>query len=61
MFLKQCLSNSETNSETTLSSFWNVNFEKADVYKQFLNNVAENTKIVKGEMFIPTNSVICLI
>ena len=30
--------------------------KKTDVYKQFLNRVAENTKIVQGKTFIPTKN-----
>ena len=31
-------------SKTTLSSLWNANFLKTDVYNQFLNRLAGNTK-----------------
>ena len=43
-------------SKTTLSSLWNVNFLKTDMYNQFLNRVAVNTKILQGKTFIPTTS-----
>ena len=34
--------------KTTLSSLWNTNFLKTDVYNQFLNRMTGNTKIVQG-------------
>ena len=39
-----------------ISSLWNANFWKNDVYKQFLNRVTENTKIVQGKAFMLTNN-----
>ena len=43
-------------SKTTLSNLWNVNFLKTDMYNQFLNRVAGNTKIFQGKTFIRTTS-----
>ena len=34
----------------------NYIFLKANVYKQFLNEVAKNTKVVQGKTFIQTNN-----
>ena len=43
-------------TKTKSSSLWNANFEKTDVYNQFLNRVAENTKIVQRKTFITINN-----
>ena len=49
---KQCHENDvKLFSKTALSILWNANF-----YNQFLNRVAENTKIVHKKTFIPTNN-----